>query len=137
MEELNIKGHMIEGYTFFNDKMISHDIKIMPSKWIAEEKLSEMKNIGIGFINPAYIEINEIQDKDDEYKKIRKFLNKYAEKYAKTNGITMEELKIEFINYGKTELVYVLSEKNGKRVTLLVKQPLLGLEKLIKKHKIY
>lgn len=30
---------------------------------------------------------------------------------------------MEFINYGKTELVYVLSEKSGKRVTLLVKQP--------------
>ena len=29
------------------------------------------KSIGIGMINPAYIEVNELQDKDYEYKKIR------------------------------------------------------------------
>lgn len=124
MEELKKKGHVVEGWTYLNGKLISYDAKkIMPSKWMAEEELSGTENIGIGSINPAYIVINEIQDKEDEYKKIRKFLNKYAEKYAKTNGIPIEELKIEFINYGKTELVYVLSEKSDKRVTLLVKQP--------------
>ena len=46
------------------------------------------------------------------------------------NGVPVEDLNVEFINYGKTELVYVLSEKSGKRVTILVKQPGVQLGKV-------
>jgi hypothetical protein len=130
MEELNKNGHAVEGWTYLNGKLISHDIKTMPSKWMSEKELFGTENISIGFINPAYIEVNEIQDKDDEYKKIKKFLNKYVEKYSKSKGVPIEDLSIEFINYGKTELVYVLSEKSGKRITLLVKQPGIQLGKV-------
>jgi len=84
---------------------------------------SLLKNIGIGMMNPMYIEVNEIQDTDYEYKKIIKFLNKFIEYYAKKNNDDVDNYKLEFINYGKTELVYVLNNKNGERVTILVKQP--------------
>lgn len=80
-------------------------------------------NVSIGLLVPSYVEINDIQNKDDEYKKIKKFLNKYVELYSKKRNINPQNVRIEFINYGKTELVYVLTEPNGNRVTLLVKQP--------------
>lgn len=115
----------IESWSYLNGKCISHEteLKEILSKWITDEEQLGTKNISIGFINPAYIEVNEIQDKSDEYKKIKKFLNKYVEKYSESKGVPIEDLSLEFINYGKTELVYVLTEKNGERLTLLVKQP--------------
>ncbi len=103
-----------ESWSYLNEVLIEHKEKeTRPSEW----KLAKCgtENISIGMINPAYIEINEIQDRNDEYKKIKKFLNKYVEKYVEKNGISIEDISIEFINYGKTELVYVLSERNGKR----------------------
>ena len=83
------------------------------------------KNISIGFISSQYIETNDIQDKDYEYSKISRFLYKYADKYAQEKGIdSKNDVDIQFINYGKTELVYVLTDKtNNQRVTLLTKQP--------------
>lgn len=81
------------------------------------------KNMGLGMIDPSYVEINDLQDKDYEYSKIKKFLHKYINLYAMKNNLKKEDMKINFINYGKTELVYVLTEPKGKRVTLLVKQP--------------
>ena len=106
-----------EGYTFCNGKLISHDIKEVSPEWfkLEEDPVYQrmLKKIGIGSINSMYINTNEIQDTDYEYTKITKFLKKYIEKYAKENNLNMKDLNIEFINYGKTELVYVLEEKNG------------------------
>ena len=95
---------------------------ILSSDDILYEKM--IKNMGIGIMNPLYIEINENQDRNVEYDKILIFLRKYMDYYAKNNNISTEEIKLEFINYGKTELVYVLTDKNNKKVTLLVKQPI-------------
>ena len=86
--------------------------------------------IGIGMIDPMYVEVNELQDKDYEYSKIRKFLKKYMIEYASKKGLDVRDLKLEFINYGKTELVYVLTEPNGERVTILTKQPAVELGKV-------
>lgn len=122
MQEKNIGKITTESWTYLDGVLIEHKEKeTLPSEWKLDKCGTE--NISIGMINHAYIEVNEIQDKDDEYKKIKKFLNKYVEKYAEKNSIPIEDLNIEFINYGKTELVFVLAERNGKRVTLLVKQP--------------
>ena len=68
MEDLNKKGHTVESWTYLNDKLISHDVKTMSLKWMSEKELLGTENISIGFINSDYIEVNEIQDKDDEYK---------------------------------------------------------------------
>lgn len=133
MGEKDIVGTVTsETFIYRDGKLVKH-VKEEPSnitRWTSEEENFANKNISIGFINPAYIEINEIQDKDDEYKKIKKFLNKYLQQYSERKAIPIEDLSIEFINYGKTELVYVLSEKSGKRVTLLVKQPAVQLGKV-------
>lgn len=100
---------------------------IFISEWkkiIEQEKMQQMnENIGIGFVHPGYIEVNSIQRKDDEYIKIIDFLNQYKEYYSEQYKISIDELKLKFINYGKTELVYVLEEKDSIRKTLLVKQP--------------
>ena len=132
MTEKKIVGTVSsESWTYINGELVSHIkegthniTEVLP------EECSEYKNIGIGFISPSYVEVNEIQDKDDEYKKIRKFLHKYLQYYSEKESIPTDDLHIEFINYGKTELVYVLSEKNGKSVTLLVKQPVVQFGKV-------
>lgn len=91
-------------------------------KKIRQSKSNE-KNIGIGNMHTGYIEVNENQNVFDQHTKIMEFLRKYKEYYSKNNNVAIEDLNLEFINYGKTQLVYVLTEKNGKRVTILVKQP--------------
>lgn len=130
MKDIGEEENSIESLSFFNGKLIEHSKQTCQPKWILEDELFGANNISIGSINPAYIEVNEIQDKADEYKKIKRFLNIYLKRYAERKGIPVQDLSIEFINYGKTELVYVLSEKNGKRVTLLVKQPAVQLGKV-------
>lgn len=105
-------------------------------EWSPEKDPSTQANISIGFLHPMYISINDLQEKDYEYRKIEKFLKKYINGYCEQKGINSEEIKIEFINYGKTELVYVLTEPNGTRVTLLVKQPAVELGK-VKQEAIY
>lgn len=97
-------------------------------KWepVTEDPLYQgmLKNMGIGSINPMYLETNEIQEKDYEYRKIVRFLGKYIDRYAEKHDVSVDDLQLKFINYGKTELVYVLTEKGkSNRVTLLVKQP--------------
>lgn len=79
--------------------------------------------LGIRIVNPLYVEVNASQNVVDEYFKVCKFIEKYMSEYAKKNGFASCDLRIEFINYGKTELVYVLTAPNGERVTILTKQP--------------
>ena len=105
-----------EWYTIF-DEILSRELeKMLQSK-------SNEKNIGIGNMHTGYIEVNETQDVINQYAKIMEFLREYKEYYSKNNNVEIEDLNLEFINYGKTQLVYVLTEKSGKRVTLLIKQP--------------
>lgn len=94
------------------------------ARWMGKMGIiTENSNISIGHLDTDYIEINEIQDKNNELKKIERFLNKYVEKYIEKTNIDKSEIEVEFINYGKTELVYVLNLPNNERITLLVKQP--------------
>lgn len=128
------KNITIESWTFVNGKLILNEISPFESKWVhpSEDPVyqSMLNNIGIGILNPAYVEITSDQNKGDEYLKIVELLNKYKEYYALKNNLSIEDLNIKFINYGKTELVYVLTEKNGNRVTLLVKQPAVEFGKI-------
>lgn len=126
-----------ETWTYLNNVLISHkkETSTQPLKWIEPKDdpvyQSMKKNISIGALHPIYIETSDIQDKDYEESKINKFLIKYLEKYSKEHNIPQDNLKIKFINYGKTELVYVLTEKeSGNRITLLVKQPAVELGKV-------
>lgn len=85
---------------------------------------ANLDNISIGNMSDFYIYTREGQNKLVEYTKICKFLDGYVQKYARDNGLDINDLDLQFINYGRTELVYVLTEKKtGKRTTLLTKQP--------------
>ena len=121
----------VESWNYQDGVFVGHEVLKQKEKWVSPQEdpiyQSLLKNIGIGLIHPSYIEINEIQDKSDEYSKIMRFLKKYLEYYIKKNNISIDDLKLEFINYGKTELVYVLTDKDGNRLTLLVKQPAVPL----------
>ena len=124
--------------TYINGNLINETKESKEIKWKCLECDSVyqamLKKIGIGNIQDMYINTNEIQDREYEYTKIIKFIQKYMEKYAKENNLNIEDLKLEFINYGKTELVYVLEEPNGRRVTLLVKQPAIRLGDVYKEY---
>lgn len=80
-------------------------------------------NLGINFVAPYYIQVNEIQDKDYEYSKILRALEKFKEHYAEENNLDLNNLSFHFINWGRTELVYVF--KYGEEIisTVLIKQP--------------
>lgn len=121
----------IESWGYQNGVLIEHTVREEQPKWMSPSEDSVyqgmLNNIRIGSINPTCIEVNEIQDTNDEYNKIMRFLKKYLEYYAKNNSMSVDELNLEFINYGKTELVFVLTDKNGNRITLLVKQPAVKL----------
>ena len=52
----------MEGFTFCNGKLVSHDVRIVDSEWKKEKDdpiyQSLLKNIGIGSINSMYINMN-------------------------------------------------------------------------------
>ena len=117
----------VEDYVLNMEKVLLNQLNGVKCEWKKEDDdpiyQSMQKNIGIGIMHPGYIEVNQTQDVYNEYNKIKKFLMEYIEYYSKNNNIAVEELELKFINYGKTQLVYVLTEKIGRRVTLLIKQP--------------
>ncbi len=94
-------------------------------------EMKQINNMGIGLMCGAYIFAKENQDIWEEYAKILKMLNCYVENHAKQNGKTAEDYSLEFINYGRTQLVYVLTDKiNGEKITLLAKQPVVEFGKV-------
>lgn len=75
-------------------------------------------NLGINSNGFIYHIISDNQDRLIEFEKTNKFLNDLI----KNNPNYFNNSNIEFINYGDTELVYVIDE-NGFKRTLLVGQP--------------
>lgn len=49
--------------------------ELKPVNWKTESFTKNKDNISIGYIEPDYIEVNEEQDINTEYKKIKAFLN--------------------------------------------------------------
>jgi len=107
--------------------IMNYTVTEIKQSWENSKTKEKHENLGIENMNAVYIETNEIQETKYEYKKITKFLNLYKEHYAKNNNMSVDDIKIEFINYGKTELVYVLTDKLKNQYTLLVKQPKVSL----------
>lgn len=88
-------------------------------------------NMGIGMLWDAYIFSGKNQNSWEEYAKIQKHINSYIEKYAKIKGKSTTDFELEFINYGRTELVYVLTDlTNSEKVTILAKQPIVEFGKV-------
>lgn len=79
----------------------------------------------------AYVFVGDGQDLWVEYSKIANFVQKYVSIYAKNRGKRLEDFSLEFINYGRTQLVYVLTDKQtGEKVTILSKQPVVEYGKV-------
>ena len=110
-----------------NDEKLFHELILEVGIQLNKNR----DNLGIESINSYYIETNELQDAKYEYKKIMKFLDKYKEYYAEKHNQKLNNIKIEFINYGKTELVFVLTDEVNNKFTLLVKQPKVEKEEII------
>ena len=77
VSEKEVVGY-VKFQNFLNGKLIEEGEKpIYTSDWQVESCCDDTSSLGIGMVNPMYIEVNELQDKDYEYSKIRKFLKKY------------------------------------------------------------
>lgn len=89
------------------------------------------QNMGIGMMCSGYIFTREDQDTWAEYAKIEKFVQSYAIQYAAKKGKPIQDFDLEFINYGRTQLVYVLTDKTtDEKVTILAKQPIVEYGKV-------
>ena len=86
------------------------------------KNLDYFNDMGIGWLHQGYLEVGDEQDRSIEYIKLLTFINKYLFKYSVDNEIEIKDAKLDFINYGKTELVFVFTYKSN-RYTMLVKQP--------------
>lgn len=151
---------MKEDWKFQNGRFVSYSARPVTCKWEKEEiktlannlksqgvEISDItqmmnanildlkENLGIGFLVGGYINAPADKNVMEEYEKIEKFLFEYKIVYAIKNNISPADLRLHFINYGKTELVFVLTEKSGKRVTLLVKQPAVEFGKVLQEAK--
>jgi len=84
------------------------------------------ENLGIPFLTKFYINKKEEQNYLEEAEKILDFLNLYLKKF---DG---KKVKAEFINYGNTELVFVLKINNEPKYTCLVGQPALSFGRVKK-----
>ena len=80
------------------------------------------ESLGIPNYGPWYLELNEEQGYLEELAKINYFLESFVceNKIDELNG---EEYRIQFINYGRTQLVFVVTVDDDKQYTLLVNQP--------------
>ena len=82
------------------------------------------ENMGIELMNYAYVFVKDGQDVREEYSKIENMLARYIAKLSQESGNSCKNYDIEFINYGRTELVYVLTDKfSNTKTTILAKQP--------------
>lgn len=81
-------------------------------------------NLGLGPSGDIlYLKLNGGQNLLEEIGNHRKFMRTYLTQFCKDRNLSFEDLDLEFINYGYTQLVYVLTIKGKERYTLLVKQP--------------
>lgn len=93
----------------------------LDSNWSAESNChSQSKSIGMGDNHATYHKVNDDQSFVGEIKKTVDFIRKILE------DLGLQGCSVEFINYGDTELVYVIKQNNNILNTLLVGQPWLN-----------
>ena len=89
------------------------------------------QNKGIGMLFSGYIFASEGQNIWDEYAKVKLFVDDYVQKFAEKKGKSVDNYSLEFINYGRTQLVYVLTDNStDEKVTILAKQPIVEYGKI-------
>ena len=88
-------------------------------------------NLGLGPSGDIlYLKLNGGQKLLEEISNHRKVLRTYLTQFCEKRNLSFEDIELEFINYGYTQLVYVLTVKGKERYTLLVKQPMVEQGKL-------
>lgn len=88
---------------------------------------NEENKMGIDFLHPIYINAKVNQSSVAEMRKAQRFAQEYAIEFCKQKGFSPRDCNFQFINYGKTELVFVLTLPDNQRFTFLVKQPAIKL----------
>ena len=81
-----------------------------------------MNSSGISTISNFYISTTDNQDKNYEKQRIANFISMYAHHYAQHHNVNIDAIKVDLINYGLNELVYMM-QVGDEALTLLVKQP--------------
>ena len=85
-------------------------------------KNNEKESLGIPNYGVWYIETKPNQNAREEMLKIHEFIKDIlaSNKVAEFQG---KDRRVQFINYGRTQLVYVLTIDDNRQYTLLVTQP--------------
>lgn len=78
--------------------------------------------LGIPNFGPWYLNMTEDQDIIEEMIKLKSFIASFI-KSNTSDELKGDTIDIQFINYGKTQLVFVVTIDNSKQYTLLVNQP--------------
>ena len=78
------------------------------------------KNLGIPNFGPIYLELLPGQNSDDEFMKIYYFVSRVV---SSGEIGKFKDIDVQFINYGRTQLVFVVTMDNSRQYTLLVNQP--------------
>lgn len=78
--------------------------------------------LGIPNFGPWYLNMTEDQDIIEEMIKLKSFIASFI-KNNTSDELKGDTIDIQFINYGKTQLVFVVTIDNSKQYTLLVNQP--------------
>lgn len=89
---------------------------------IHPSKINKKDSLGIPNYGEWYIETKPNQNAREEMIKIHEFIKDVlaSNKVAEFQG---ENKRLQFINYGRTQLVYVLTINENRQYTLLVTQP--------------
>ena len=93
------------------------------------------ESLGIPNYHPLYLNVNDQQNIWTEFCNISNFLMDFKDAYAQKHNFQSDALEVRFINYGATELVYVLTLPNKKRFTLLVNQPAVSKQYVLQEAK--
>lgn len=89
------------------------------------------QNMGIGMLSVGYIFTKENQDVWQEYAKVKNFIDGYVCDYVSNLGKNITDFSLEFINYGRTQIVYVLTDNlSNEKITILAKQPVVEYGKV-------
>ena len=116
--------------TYYDDNLkVQTDPRVLEALKYMEEK--QKRNMGIKMMNIAYIFAKPGGNKWAEYAKVTNLIEQYIAKYAEKNGKTPKDYELEFINYGRTEFVYVLTDiQTDEKITILAKQPIVEYGKV-------
>lgn len=93
------------------------------NKRIGVNNMTNIKDsLGIPNFGPWYIEILPNQDILEELIDMSKFVKSIIDN-KNIHEFNSNNIDVQFINYGKTQLVFVVTVDNSKQYTLLINQP--------------